>query len=579
MKKSTFMLRLSAALLGLYSISAQAQTWTCTDGSWGNSGCWSSQIVPNSIDTANLNQLYLNSSPPYLYGDATLRFDIQSGAANALNIDSKGTGKTISFIQSTGTLAISTNQVIAANGTGSYTLNGGTNTASMLNLASGGLGNGTYSLIDGIVTTNNTSIGTLGTGAFTQTGGANTVNLNLYVGNNSSGKGTYDLSNGSLSVGTEFIGHTGTGTFNQTSGSHSATTLYFGYQNVSSSSPHSSGSYNLSSGSLSVSANETIGRLGDGEFNQTGGVHTVGAIGSSSSFFTLAESGKGNYNLSGGSLTISGNERIGRAGEGTFTQSGGAHAVTNLQLAEGAGSGNYNLSAGSLYVSGNETIGRLGAGVFSQSGGTHTVGNTLTIYGNDTYNLSGGSLVAAKISNTQGGAFSFTGGKLAVGNFAGSLINEGTLAPGASPGTTIITGDYLQSSAGTYAVEIGGLIAGSNHDVLNIYGTATLNGKLQVSMYDFGGGTFNPQLGSFYDILTAEVIQGGFDLYEYTSLELGKEWTVSYLHDVDGSSLDVVRLSVGVAAPVPEPEIYSMLFAGMGLIGFMTRRRKAYKSN
>jgi hypothetical protein len=30
----------------------------------------------------------------------------------------------------------------------------------------------------------------------------------------------------------------------------------------------------------------------------------------------------------------------------------------------------------------------------------------------------------------------------------------------------------------------------------------------------------------------------------------------------------------GVAAPVPEPETYAMMLAGLGLLGFMARRRK-----
>ncbi|WP_295990568.1 FxDxF family PEP-CTERM protein [Rugamonas sp.] len=40
-----------------------------------------------------------------------------------------------------------------------------------------------------------------------------------------------------------------------------------------------------------------------------------------------------------------------------------------------------------------------------------------------------------------------------------------------------------------------------------------------------------------------------------------------------GTSLDNVRLT----AAVPEPETYGMLLAGLGLMGFIARRRKAAK--
>ena len=33
-----------------------------------------------------------------------------------------------------------------------------------------------------------------------------------------------------------------------------------------------------------------------------------------------------------------------------------------------------------------------------------------------------------------------------------------------------------------------------------------------------------------------------------------------------------------ITAPVPEPETYAMLLAGLGLVGVMSRRRKAVKA-
>jgi len=55
-------------------------------------------------------------------------------------------------------------------------------------------------------------------------------------------------------------------------------------------------------------------------------------------------------------------------------------------------------------------------------------------------------------------------------------------------------------------------------------------------------------------------------------------WVLSSVGDVEGSyqSLSGAVGSPGMtsfAAPVPEPETYAMLLAGLGLIGFMARRR------
>ncbi len=41
-----------------------------------------------------------------------------------------------------------------------------------------------------------------------------------------------------------------------------------------------------------------------------------------------------------------------------------------------------------------------------------------------------------------------------------------------------------------------------------------------------------------------------------------------------GMALDNVEVTLGTAAPVPEPETYAMMLAGLGLLGFAARRRK-----
>ncbi len=64
------------------------------------------------------------------------------------------------------------------------------------------------------------------------------------------------------------------------------------------------------------------------------------------------------------------------------------------------------------------------------------------------------------------------------GTIIGDVVNGGSLAPGNSVGTLNITGAYTQSATGSYDLEI----EGTNGDQLNITGTATLDGTLNVSL-------------------------------------------------------------------------------------------------
>ena len=52
---------------------------------------------------------------------------------------------------------------------------------------------------------------------------------------------------------------------------------------------------------------------------------------------------------------------------------------------------------------------------------------------------------------------------------------SGSFAPGASPGTTTINGNFTQNG-GTLGIELGGNTQGVNFDLLNVIGDVTING-------------------------------------------------------------------------------------------------------
>ena len=166
----------------------------------------------------------------------------------------------------------------------------------------------------------------------------------------------------------------------------------------------------------------------------------------------------------------------------------------------------------------------------------------------------------------------FNGNLSGTGTFIGDVLigSNATVNPGNSPGIMTIDGNF--NSIGTLAIEIGGLVAGTEYDVLNVSGTATLAGMLDVSLFDLGGGLFTPSLGDSFDILVAETIVGEFDLFSMAILGTGLDWDVSYLLDNIGT--DIVRLSVVDTSVVPvPPAVWLFGTALVGLIGFSKRRK------
>ncbi len=217
-------------------------------------------------------------------------------------------------------------------------------------------------------------------------------------------------------------------------------------------------------------------------------------------------------------------------------------------------------------------------GTFSNPGqignsGLFVIGAQGSIAGTGSYVQTAG--ITEVLGRLTQATLSIDGGLLrGSGNIAAAVTNNGgTLAPGNSPGVLTISGDYTQGAAGTLLVELGGLAAGAQYDVLAVTGTATLDGRLDITLYNLGGGTFVPHLGEAFDILNARDIVGRFSVLPLAGPAAGLAWGVEYLHDVSGTT-DVVRLSV-LASPtaVPEPATHALWIAGLGFIAGVARRR------
>ena len=156
--------------------------------------------------------------------------------------------------------------------------------------------------------------------------------------------------------------------------------------------------------------------------------------------------------------------------------------------------------------------------------------------------LADGSLKSSGMT-LNSGAFHFLGGTLTVGTFNGDLIQQGgTLAPGNTPGTTDVIGDYTIQAGGSVQLEIDSLGSdpGINFDRVSVTGTALLDGTLEIAIAD-GGSYSDPSARGTLDmflLLTAGSRTGNFAdvTYEGASLtpEFGPDENGSFRDHVGG---------------------------------------------
>lgn len=262
----------------------------------------------------------------------------------------------------------------------------------------------------------------------------------------------------------------------------------------------------------------------------------------------------------GGTLTA--------AGSGAKTQRGGAvlnkgtvawNADVPLQLAQSARFGN----EGVFDVATDADLVSAGApGTFVNSG------RFVKSSGDGVTSLAGVALTSTGVIDVRSGTivlpdnFQNAGVLAGTGTFAlaGMLMNDGHVAPGASPGTLTIDGDFVQNAGGILDIELN---SATIYDRLIVKGTAVLGGTLALHCF----ADCRMAVGETISVLEVQgALIGAFDPITMIGFGAGAFAPPSY----DGG---VMRLSVIEAlAPVPEPATYVLMLAGIGVIACMARR-------
>jgi autotransporter-associated beta strand protein len=295
-------------------------------------------------------------------------------------------------------------------------------------------------------------------------------------------------------------------------------------------------------------------KLGAGKLTLTGANTYGGTTFVDAGTLFSAHTGSGNLVVNGGVLDLNGNNRT----VGTLTLNGGT--VTNST----GGNNNY-FTGGPYYLNSGTVAARFGGNgpIIKTNSGTVVLTGDNTALGGTT--VESGTLllnnpgILEKAVTVNGGIF---GGDGTVNN--NLTVNGGVVAPGSSPGTLTIAGNFALNAGGTLQVELFGPTLNSQYDQLALTGaghTITLAGALNVLT------TNSLPVGTTFVIITnagSTAVSGTFAGHPQGSgFAAGSNWfRINYN---GGSGNDVVLTSI--AAP-PAPSLTAQTTNGLANLTF-----------
>jgi hypothetical protein len=189
----------------------------------------------------------------------------------------------------------------------------------------------------------------------------------------------------------------------------------------------------------------------------------------------------------------------------------------------------------------------------STTGGSFTNAGTVTVSSGSTFTMGGSSYNYTQTAGTTtvNGTLAGGGGQPGpewrqpvrhrhVGLRRGGYGDHHSGHSATSTGKLQVNGTYAQNSGGALDVTIGGTTAGTKFDQLNVSGTASLNGTLNITL----ASGYTPAVGNTFDILNASSISGTFSTVNGLAINSSEHFTVT---TVSGDEIELTVVSGGAA--------------------------------
>jgi fibronectin-binding autotransporter adhesin len=405
-----------------------------------------------------------------------------------------------------------------------------------------------------------------GIGAYHLSGDA-TLDLgassSIFIGSGANAEGLLTIADNAVFTADSQVfvgaGAGATGTITQAGGSVTFTgpIVTFGTDSDETSHSPGTGIYNLEAGTLLFEGIVQGVRFGDsayggaGEFNQSGGTVTLTNT-------TLRVGAYGSYNQSGGVMEVGGTNLT---GSGAYRFGGGTIKVVGSALTTGL---NSTLTSGKILTVDTNGLGATFSGSFTGAGGLTKMGlGVLRLTGtsdyagattitNGTFQVDG-TLTATTITVGAGATLAGHGTVAHV-----NILNGGKVDLGDTTGMLNATGDFSLGDTSHLLLKIA---SAADYDQITIGGALNAGGIFELVFIN----GYNPLGEASFSLLIAQTYNGGFDHLVLPDLAEGLEWNTDAMNSAGVLSI------VGTA--IPEPTTWAGL-AGVAVLAVAVWRRR-----